>query len=185
LRDERLRANFRLEFVREDMAEEIFAMVDGNREHLRPWFPWVDKTQTVADTLQFVARMGEIWQRGEGGSFQIIADGQMVGTAGIHQMQVQGDAQVGYWLAKEQTGRGYARAATVLLVNYFFEHTPQSVICICCAPDNVPSARVAQALGFSHIERRVGCHSDQLREVDVYALTRSEWQKSAIFGARV
>ncbi len=182
LYNERLDADLHIELVSPSMAADIFRLVDSNRAHLRPWFPWVDPTKSVEDTLEFIRRMQQDWAGQKGGSFMIVVKGQMVGTAGIHQMQVDNDAQIGYWLDQNQTGKGYARAAAALIANYFFEHTAQTMVSICCLPENLPSARVALSLGFTHLERRLGCHSDKTKTVDVYALTRSEWGKNPIFG---
>ena len=35
--------------VQSEDAEEIFALIDSNRDYLREWFPWVDRTNAVED----------------------------------------------------------------------------------------------------------------------------------------
>ncbi|MEP6673307.1 MAG: RimJ/RimL family protein N-acetyltransferase, partial [Chthoniobacter sp.] len=35
-------------------AEELFAVIDANRAHLRRWLPWLDRTHSLADARQFV-----------------------------------------------------------------------------------------------------------------------------------
>ena len=40
-------------------ADIIFRTVDGNREHLRRWFPWVKATQEVKDSTEFLTTVVE------------------------------------------------------------------------------------------------------------------------------
>lgn len=35
-------------------ADEFFALIDSNREHLREWLAWVDITKSSEDTRNFI-----------------------------------------------------------------------------------------------------------------------------------
>ncbi len=35
-------------------AGEVFSLVGGSRAYLRLWLPWVDATQSVEDTKEFI-----------------------------------------------------------------------------------------------------------------------------------
>ncbi len=35
-------------------ANEMFALTEASRSHLRRWLPWVDRTRTVADSEAFI-----------------------------------------------------------------------------------------------------------------------------------
>ena len=37
-------------------APAVFALVEANRMHLRPWMPWEITTRTVADSRAFITR---------------------------------------------------------------------------------------------------------------------------------
>ncbi|MDP6040237.1 MAG: hypothetical protein QGG64_16925 [Candidatus Latescibacteria bacterium] len=56
-------------------AEEFYALVDQNREHLGRWFTWVNRYESISDSIDFATgnlqRMAEmsamgclIWYRG-------------------------------------------------------------------------------------------------------------------------
>ena len=49
-----LRDGFELRLVEERHAEEMFAVVDRERQHLRAWLPWVDATRSPDDSLAFI-----------------------------------------------------------------------------------------------------------------------------------
>lgn len=57
-------------------------------------------------------------------------------------------AQLGYWTALSFRNRGIARAASRLLVDWAFGPLALERIELTCAPDNVASSRVAEAIGF-------------------------------------
>ena len=35
-------------------GEALFRLIDASREHLRPWFPWVNYTREPKDTEEFI-----------------------------------------------------------------------------------------------------------------------------------
>ena len=42
--------------VQPEDAEDVFALIDSNRDYLREWFPWVDPAKGVEATLDFIER---------------------------------------------------------------------------------------------------------------------------------
>jgi ribosomal-protein-serine acetyltransferase len=43
-----------IRLLEERHADELYGLVDVNREHLRPWLPWVDGTRSAEDTRAFI-----------------------------------------------------------------------------------------------------------------------------------
>jgi ribosomal-protein-serine acetyltransferase len=41
-----------LRLLEERHAEALFALIDGSREHLRRWLPWVDGNQSAGDARE-------------------------------------------------------------------------------------------------------------------------------------
>ena len=39
--------------IEESHAEELFDVVDSNRDHLKEWLPWLDRNKTVDDQRNF------------------------------------------------------------------------------------------------------------------------------------
>jgi RimJ/RimL family protein N-acetyltransferase len=49
-------ARIQLRPLQVDDAETLFALVDGSRDTLSQWLPWVDNTRSAADSLAFIQR---------------------------------------------------------------------------------------------------------------------------------
>jgi len=96
-----------LELVEPRHANELFAVTDANRAHLRLWLPWVDRTQSSDDTNTFI----EVAQRqltNSNGCHTVIRYGQtLVGVVGYHKIDWSNrSASIGYWLAESAQGQG-------------------------------------------------------------------------------
>jgi RimJ/RimL family protein N-acetyltransferase len=87
--------------------------------------------------------------------------------------------EVGYFLVKEFTGKGYATEAANAAIRYAFEQLKVLRIDLRCAADNTASIQVAKRCGFTqegcfrqHHRRKDGTLVDTLW----YGLLLSEWQ---------
>ncbi|MDQ6735143.1 MAG: RimJ/RimL family protein N-acetyltransferase, partial [Nitrospirota bacterium] len=49
-----VREGIYLQIMEERHAEAVYSVVDGDREHLRPWLPWVDQSTSSEYTRQFI-----------------------------------------------------------------------------------------------------------------------------------
>jgi len=93
------------------------------------------------------------------GSFILRLRGQaeVIGNAGIfHSWRGLGEdfddkPEAGWILRHDRTGQGLAREALEAALAWFVdEHGPQRIVCM-IAPDNAPSLRLAERLGFGHL----------------------------------
>jgi RimJ/RimL family protein N-acetyltransferase len=78
------------------------------------------------------------------------ATGEFVGECGITIQDIDGvkEHEVGYKIAKEKWGRGYAHEAAAALVQYGFGTLGLSRLCSYMASDHLQSRRVAEKLGM-------------------------------------
>jgi RimJ/RimL family protein N-acetyltransferase len=72
------------------------------------------------------------------------ATGRIVGSAAL---RLPGDAEIGYWVAGDAQGNGYAAEATAVLADWAFG-TGVPRVRLAAAVDNLPSIRTALAAGF-------------------------------------
>jgi RimJ/RimL family protein N-acetyltransferase len=86
--------------------------------------------------------------------------------------------ELGYFLAKASTGKGYATEAARAVIRFAFEHLMVSRIELQIAAGNTASMRVAERCGF----RQEGRQRQRHRRKDGnvvdrlwYGLLRSEW----------
>ena len=87
------------------------------------------------------------------------------------------NAEVGYWLAAEYTGRGLATGAARWAVERLFTTEGVHRIELQCAVDNAASRAVARRLGFREEGVRRESHWITDRFVDhvVYGMLDREW----------
>ena len=142
-------SGLRLEQLQVDDAEELFALTEANRAHLRPWFPWLDQTRGVAATASFIAFALRETEAGTGLHCAIYDQNVIVGVCGYNRIDpVNRAAWIGYWLAAEVGGRGVMSRCVAALASYGFAKRNLQRQVIACAVENTPSAAVAGRCGF-------------------------------------
>jgi len=109
-----------LRLLTTDSAEELFNLVDKNREFLRPWLAWVDKTKSASDSRSFIEFTLENAKSGTL-TLGIYLQGKLVGIAGYHPIDFQNrKVALGYWLDKNYNGRGIVTKSVQFLVDHAF-----------------------------------------------------------------
>ncbi|MBX0321626.1 GNAT family N-acetyltransferase [Halomicroarcula sp. F13] len=110
--------------------------------------------------------------------FLICADGAPVGTVGLRGVDSRaGTGELGYYLAADAWGHGYATDAARTLVEYAFTELRLHRVHARAFADNEGSRRVLEKVGFEHegVLRdhwyRRGGHAD----VHLYGLLEGEW----------
>jgi ribosomal-protein-alanine N-acetyltransferase len=110
--------------------------------------------------------------------FVVLYKGQLVGqlTVGGITWGSMCSANVGYWIDEAVAGRGIMPTAVALSVNYCFHTLGLHRMEVCIRPENSPSRRVVEKLGFrSEGIRPRYLHIDgDWRDHLVYALTADE-----------
>jgi ribosomal-protein-serine acetyltransferase len=139
----------RLRPLADDDAEELFALTDANRAHLRRWLPWLDQTRVPAATAAFIAFTQREAAAGAALHCVIEEGGRIVGVCGYNRL-VQADraGTLGYWLAAEAQGRGVMTRAITALTSYGFAKLDLHRQVIACAEANHASAAVAERCGY-------------------------------------
>lgn len=107
---------------------------------------------TARDAAEFVTE-GATAGRGRGSSLDCAvaenAGGELVGSASLHfPVAGRASAEIGYWIASNFWGRGFATEATSTLARFGFSSGLRRIQ-IQCDPRNTASARVALRAGFS------------------------------------
>lgn len=158
-------------------AEELFAVADRNREHLREWLPWLDHTKEVAATAAFISHTQQVATVGTGLHCVILNDGRIVGTCSYNRIEtVHRRACIGYWLAAECRGRGIMSRVVSAFVANGFASLGLNRQAIACATGNRASAAVAERCGFRFegILREAEYLHDRFVDHRLYSRLRSE-----------
>jgi RimJ/RimL family protein N-acetyltransferase len=107
------------------------------------------------------------------------SDGAFMGPVGMINPEGWPALEIGWTLGSQYWGNGYATEAAAAAMRYAFLTQPVDELISCIDPDNTPSQQVAARLGETK-GRRI-THTMQGRDwpLDIWAITRSEWQKRA------
>ncbi len=161
-------------------AEEVFALVCANREHLGKWLPWVESTETAEDTRRFLEQVAENRREGKTAAYGLRVAGKLAGLVGVHDIDASnGTAQIGYWLTSAQEGRGRMTAAVRALIERAFREAGLERIEIRCAAGNARSQAIPKRLGFTCEGTLRGAqrlHGERV-DIRVYGLLREEWER--------
>ncbi len=169
------------EFATDDWPDVLTYQSDPR--YLR-FYAWAERTESdVQDFVQmFVDQQAEKPRR----KFQLaitLPNGErVIGNCGIRRkLENNREADIGFELAPEYWGRGYATEVTLAIVNFGFRELELHRISSWCIADNGASARVLEKVGLRPEGR--------LRQDDyfkgrwwdtlLYGLLESEWRASA------
>lgn len=159
-------------------ATELFALTDANRSYLRQWLPWLDKTQTAADTRTFIRNTLEQFNDTGAIVAAICCDNAIVGVIGYNQIDwANAIGHIGYWLAESHQGQGIITLACRYLVDYSFSTLALNRIVIRCATHNHRSRAIPERLGFNHegTAHEAEWLYDHFVDHEVYAMLNRHW----------
>lgn len=172
-----------LRILEEWDAEEMFRLIDRDREYLRQWLPWVDYETSVEDSRNFIHLSLQHYQDNESFSLGIRYQGRLVGVIGYHAINWPSrKVEIGYWLGAEFQGKGLMTRACRAMVVYAFEKLLLNRVTILCATGNTRSRAIPERLGFTQegILRESEWLYDHFVDLVGYSMLAREWsQKSA------
>lgn len=170
--------NIKMRLMEECDAPAMFGGSERNREHLRPWMPWIEVTNCVEDTLTFVkSALGER-EKGNGYPFVIVDGERVIGTLGHHHYNPRDhEIYIGYWLDGDYLGQGIMTRACRRLIDVTFAEMTIHRIVIQANVENVASRKVAERLGFTFegVGREAELVNGEYRDLAVYSLLKHEW----------
>lgn len=131
-------------------APHFFALLDQSRLRLATSFP--DRLRAVPTPAHAPGQLTAFahdWRTGRFYVFGIWHRDSRAYLGDICLMpQLAGQAEIGYYLAQEAEGQGYAREALGAVTTFGFEQVKATRLLIRCFADNLRGQAVAQALGF-------------------------------------
>lgn len=158
-------------------AEELFAVADANRAHLRPWMMWIDQTRSVAGTARFIEFAQDEAAGGRGLHCAMVEQGRIVGVCAFCRIEPGNRrANIGYWLDASAGGRGIVSRSVTALSLYGFAKLGLNRLVIACATGNHASAAVAERCGFRFegIAREAEWLHDRYVDHRIHARLRSD-----------
>lgn len=161
-----------------DDADELFAVVEANRDHLRPWMPWVGATVSPGDVRTFIQSTIDQRARNDGYQCAIRQDGAIIGVLGHHRIDWPNQlTSLGYWLSADHQGRGIMTRACGALIGFAFESLLLNRVEIWAAVKNRRSIAVIERLGLVEegVRRQAEWVHDRFVDLRCYSILREEW----------
>lgn len=161
-------------------AQEVFEVVDRNREYLDKWLPWVKHTKEPEDSLRFLQdSYNEVESRIKA-TYGIFIGREYVGHIGLVSFDTTNrSAELGYWLSEHLRGQDVISRAVRLLERELFERFEFNRVQIKCDNRNEASGRVAEKSGYIQealLKEDEYIESEEVfRSTRVYAKLRSEY----------
>jgi ribosomal-protein-serine acetyltransferase len=158
-------------------ADELFNLVDRNREYLSKWLPWVNDSNKVEDTKEFIQFELSRFAKNNGFSSGIIYKSELVGCIGIHDIDWKHKkTSIGYWLGEEYQGLGIMTRACKGLVEYAINSLGINRIEIRACTENYKSRAVPERLGFKNegTIRQVELINERYYDHVIYGILRED-----------
>jgi len=153
-------------------ANEIFALIDKDREHLKPWLPWVDSTVTANDTYKNLCERIEKFRNTEQASFYGTLNGEFAASVGFISLK-DGEGEIGYWLLSQYCGKGLMTRFVEACIKYGFDKLNLDRIVIKCDEKNIKSGAIPKRLGFTQVEKPEGKSIRNGSEPNMIVFTRN------------
>lgn len=161
-------------------AEELFALTDASRAHLRQWLPWVDEVTSPDRSKEYIYNALRQLADNKGFQVGVVWGQQLAGCAGINSIDWSNrSATVGYWLGQTFQGRGIMTAAVEAVTRIAFDHFQLNRVEIRVAVDNHKSAAIPLRLGFSEegLARQDEWLYDHFTDSRIFAMLATDWAR--------
>lgn len=158
-------------------AEELFILVDENRDYLRKWLPWLDDVSSVDDEIAMIRSKME--DENLDWIYLIRNCGELVGVVSINWVDWNNRSfGLGYWVSEPSSGKGIITKACSRLIEHCFEDLSLHRSVIEVGVENYQSRAVAERLGMrlegSSVDRE--WLYDRFIDSVMYAITAPEWE---------
>lgn len=135
-----------------DDAPTLAVVLDGSRQALDRWTPWVlAETESVARLRRRLERFAQHFASAVEWRYALFHrddPARPLGECGLFPRVGAGALELGYWLATPATGQGFATEAAGALGDAAFRLDGIDRVEIRCDPDNEASMRVPRRLGY-------------------------------------
>lgn len=160
---------------------ELYKLIDKNRDHIGEWLIWVDKTNSVEDVEKIMQEWLESREKGERIHFGIWYQAKLVGVIAFTSIDKDlKKGSIGYWLDSAYQGKGIVTKSCERLIDYGFKELNLHQVEISCATANSKSKAIPQRLGFT--KKGTFKKSEQIRggklvDNELYGLLKQDWKK--------
>lgn len=160
-----------LRLLDEKDIDDIFAM-RSDPEVMR----FIRAPQNRVETVNWLNLVSSRWKSDHIGFCAIVEKqtDKFIGWCGLWRLKETSELEIGYAIAKNAWGKGFATEAAQVFLRYAFEQLKPDKIVAVAEPENASSRRVMEKLGMKFV--RLGEFYN--RELVQYAISRESWLKN-------
>ncbi|KZM49893.1 GNAT family N-acetyltransferase [Labrenzia sp. OB1] len=169
-----------LKFLQRSDAEDLFRVVDANRDFLRSWLPWLDRNCSPDHSRKFIESIHGQKNADLGFACGVYWKDSLVGMCGFHEINKQEQSVViGYWLSEDCQGNGIISQCTSFFIGYAFDKLSLEKVWIPVAEGNIRSRKVCERLGLvsEGISQRAEWLYDRWVNHVCYAMDAQRWRE--------
>ncbi|MEH7884605.1 GNAT family protein [Bacillus sp. JJ1609] len=170
----------KLHVFQEYQADELFWLVDSNREYMRTWLPWVDNMLSAEQFYTIIKLWKKQFHEKSGFHLAIRHRGILAGSISLHGVDwFNSQASIGYYLIEKMQGKGIITRAIQAVLSYGFLELGLNRIEVRCGRTNYKSQAIPEKLGFikEGIIRDGEYLNGGFHDLIVYGLLSREWQQ--------
>ena len=164
--------------INSEHKDELFSLIDLNRNYLREWLPWLDDIQSLQDLEKHIHTSINEYLDGQGISYSIKFNDKIIGNISLNWIDFNNrSCGVGYWISENFMGHGFITKCCSRLMQHCFNDLNMHRFVLEVATGNTPSISVAQRLGMRleglNIDRE--WLYDRYVNSNIYAITCPEF----------
>jgi len=158
-------------------AEEAYALIEKDREHLGEFLPWVDTIHSLEEERKSLATF--LYDPNKQISCFLTLDGRMIGAVApaiINRPALW--AELGYWIGSEWEGKGYVTAGVREVEKLCFIDLGLERVQITNDVDNVRSRAIPERLGYTFegiLRHHLVSGHGRIADRSVYSILKHEW----------
>lgn len=159
-------------------AGEVLALITANRAHLDQWLRWSAAIRTRDDVTALITRFEAKLAARDGFHCGVRVQGALAGGLVCHYINRDSrNAEIGYWLGREWTGRGLATRGSRRALDHLFGDEGLHRVEMQCGTGNARSRAVPERLGFAleGIRRESHWITDRFVDHAVYSMLARDW----------
>lgn len=167
-----------LKKISEVSASRIFNSIHQSRDHLRPWLPFVDQTQSVNDTRNFIKSVQNNKCLKKDMVFEIWHLNEFAGLIALKEIDYANlKVEIGYWLDQQKTGKGIMIRSCKCLIDYVFKELKLNRVSIKIAIGNRKSTAIPLGLDFYQegIEKNGELINNKFHDLLVFSMLKKDW----------
>lgn len=160
-------------------AEKLFKAVKKNKKHLSLFLSWFKIMNSHEDFEKYLTQCTNEQNEGKEKTFNIFKNNIIIGRIGLHQIdKTNRNAHIGYWIDKNEQGKGIITKATQLLIDYAFQKLALHRIEILTSTKNIRSSAIPVRLGFQKegVLREIEKHDNSFYDLEIFSILKKEWK---------